>query len=488
MTPSRSEAVRGQRRTSHASLSWFVLIATMWLWSSARAEPAPTVLALRESFEPAPEFGGVVHVIEAGLTDAPPVVLIHGIGKRAAHDFDAILPWLSTRHHVLAFDLPGFGRSSRTPDAYSPERYVRFLDQLIARHFRGPVAIVGHSMGAALAIQLAADHPERVSRLALLDVAGILHYRAYLLELNAGNPSQPPGRFKAVWRGARAAVLRMFSSLESLENLRLDTNAGWRRYLPVKTTTTVAFIEHDFGPALRKVHVPTWLGWGRRDRIAPERTAQLLRFMLRPVRDDSFEASGHAPMRTEPELVARSLLGFLAQPLPAARAQASLDIRSNRVGSCSGEEGAVFEGDYMRIEIRDCKRVLLRKVRTRSLAVERSSAELQHVEILGTSVGATFKNARVRWTGGRIVAPTCIDSQSDELDFAGVSCNARDDALRVHGRGWLHASASSLASGSSERALHGEYELSPTGDGSTDSTDQVTKCRRRLPGPKRCWR
>jgi len=416
---------------------------------------------MREVFETAPEFGGSVRVIEAGLAHANPVVLIHGIGKRAAHDFDAILPQLSRHHHVLAFDLPGFGESTRTRDDYSPERYVRFLEAMIARHFAEPVAIVGHSMGAALAILLAADHPERVSRLALLSVAGILNYRDYLLELNAGNPTEPRGTFKSLWRGARAAALRMLSKLHPFEPL--DARDRLRPFLPTSTTAKLAFIDYDFGPALRRVRAPTWLGWGQRDRVAPLRTARVLRFMLRPVHDVTFENSGHVPMETEPELLAESLLSYLAEPLPSARrAPAKAPLRATRKGSCVHERDRVFEGDYASIDIRDCEHAVLRHVRTRSLQVASSSVELEYVEIDSDGVGASFQNARVRWTGGTITARVCVESHADELNLAGVQCRATAAGLRVSSRGRLHASVSSFSSDGSERALHGVFDLAPT--------------------------
>ena len=221
-------------------------------------------MSLRESFETAPEFGGQVYVLEAGAAAAPPLVLIHGLGAGGARDFELLLAELSQHYHVLSFDLPGFGRSTRGYEVYSPERYAHFVHAMITRHFPGPAAVLGHSMGAAIALQLAGDI-ESVSRLALLDVAGVLHYQEYLRTLVRAERSDD-GFFKDTLKRTR----KLFFGIgwwpipnANLKQLGLTTQP--RRYFSSTQTAALLFVQHDFGPALRKIRVPTFLGWGRRD-------------------------------------------------------------------------------------------------------------------------------------------------------------------------------------------------------------------------------
>ena len=75
-----------------------------------------------------PVFGGQAYVLEAGPTDGPPVVLVHGVGEAGARDWSSLIPRLARRHHVLAFDLPGFGRSTHANVNYTPKRYREFID------------------------------------------------------------------------------------------------------------------------------------------------------------------------------------------------------------------------------------------------------------------------------------------------------------------------------------------------------------------------
>ena len=77
-------------------------------------------------------------------------------------------------HPVLAPALPGFGATAEVePDQFSLAGYGRWLiDFLDELEVTGPVTLVGHSFGGAVAIKCAHDHPERVTRLVLVNSIG----------------------------------------------------------------------------------------------------------------------------------------------------------------------------------------------------------------------------------------------------------------------------------------------------------------------------
>lgn len=421
----------------------------------------------RESFEPAEGFEGSLYVMTAGPDDAPPLLLIHGLGDQGARDFEPILAALSARFRVLAFDLPGLARSKRLQGSYAPSDYVRMIRALVERHFEGPIFVLGHSMGGALALQYAAEAKERVARLALLDVAGILHYREYLRELVAGK-REGEGLWTRPLRGAGKILLSL--GLVPASRLRIeDSEAGARvrDMLSAGGVVALLFLQHDFGPALRGVQAPTWLGWGVEDGIAPRRTAELLRAALRPREDVLFLQSGHTPMRTEPTRVSDSLIAFFERasfaPLPEAPA-----LKSMREGRCERKRYVVFEGDYDRIEIVGCKGVTLRRVRTHSLHIERSTAELTDVSLFSKhedNAGLLLRRSRIKWTFGHIDAAVCIDSERSGIDIAGVTCRYRRESMRVHGSQGLRAHVSEFTRDNLVTRLHGEYRLRQAGEG-----------------------
>jgi 3-oxoadipate enol-lactonase len=106
-----------------------------------------------------------------GRPDAPPLLLLHGLGEGGA-DWDGVAPAFARHFRVYAPDLRGHGRSDR-PGDYSVELMqadaLAFLDALGL----GRVDLIGHSMGGLVAYLLAGDHPERVGRLILEDVAAL---------------------------------------------------------------------------------------------------------------------------------------------------------------------------------------------------------------------------------------------------------------------------------------------------------------------------
>lgn len=109
-----------------------------------------------------------LHVVERG--EGPPVVLIHG-NMVSQRDFEAsgLMEHLARNHRVIAFDRPGFGHSSRPRDRlWTPAAQAELLHAALAQLGVGPAAVVGHSMGAMVALALALDHPEQVRRLVLL--------------------------------------------------------------------------------------------------------------------------------------------------------------------------------------------------------------------------------------------------------------------------------------------------------------------------------
>lgn len=105
-------------------------------------------------------------VIESGA--GAPVLLIHGVGMRA-EAWGPQIAALSRDHHVIAVDMPGHGGSDPLPGAPRLPDYVAWAARVIQALGLGPVAVAGHSMGSLITAGLAVDHPDLVSRAAILN-------------------------------------------------------------------------------------------------------------------------------------------------------------------------------------------------------------------------------------------------------------------------------------------------------------------------------
>ena len=136
------------------------------LWVEMQARRAERGNPARGQFI---EIDGVrLHYVERGT--GSPVVLIHG-NAVSLEDFEAsgLLDRLAVNHRVIAFDRPGFGHSHRPRDRmWTPTAQAKLLSEALQRLGVGQTTLLGHSMGAMVAVALALDHPEHVSRLVLL--------------------------------------------------------------------------------------------------------------------------------------------------------------------------------------------------------------------------------------------------------------------------------------------------------------------------------
>ncbi len=110
--------------------------------------------------------------------DGPPLLLLHGYPQTRAC-WHAVAPALSKTFRLVIPDLPGYGASEGpAPDAenlaYSKRNTARTMVALMAALGHERFLLAGHDRGGRVAYRLALDHPERVDRLALLDIVPTL--------------------------------------------------------------------------------------------------------------------------------------------------------------------------------------------------------------------------------------------------------------------------------------------------------------------------
>lgn len=124
------------------------------------------------------EVDGVrIHARVGG--QGPPVLLLHGYPQTSAM-WHQVAPGLAETHTVVAADLRGYGRSERppsTPDHAAYGKKAMAADQAGLMRLLGheQYAVVGHDRGARVTHRLCLDHPEAVTRAAVLDIAPTRH-------------------------------------------------------------------------------------------------------------------------------------------------------------------------------------------------------------------------------------------------------------------------------------------------------------------------
>ncbi len=106
----------------------------------------------------------------------PPLICVHGLTANA-YCFQALADRLSQHYRVFAYDLRGRGDSDKPEEGYDISTHAADLAEIIdALELDRPV-VIGHSLGAMIGVYFAANYPEKLSKLVLLDGGGELSWR-----------------------------------------------------------------------------------------------------------------------------------------------------------------------------------------------------------------------------------------------------------------------------------------------------------------------
>lgn len=109
----------------------------------------------------------ILHVESFGRLDSPCIVFLHGLAGSAA-SWGAPFRQIANSHRVLLVDVLGFGRSPKPAIGYTLQDHIAALHATLLLHNAEQAHVVGHSMGALLALAFAAHQPTHVEGLTLL--------------------------------------------------------------------------------------------------------------------------------------------------------------------------------------------------------------------------------------------------------------------------------------------------------------------------------
>jgi 2-hydroxymuconate-semialdehyde hydrolase/2-hydroxy-6-oxo-octa-2,4-dienoate hydrolase len=242
------------------------------------------------------DAGGVkTSYLEVGSGE--PVLMLHGSGPgvSALANWQHTIPTLAQRFRVLAPDLVGFGATERPDDVvYSLRTWTDHVWAFLDAHGIEKTAVVGNSLGGRIALQMATDSPERITKMVLMGVPGAgMTPSAGLAALRAYEPSHD----------AMRDLLRNYFTVnpamitDELVAIRYEASIADGAY---EAYRAMFFDPRHAGSELgitesevRAITTPTLLVHGREDKVVPVQVSVTMLGLLPNADLHVFSACGH---------------------------------------------------------------------------------------------------------------------------------------------------------------------------------------------------
>lgn len=215
-------------------------------------------------------------------------VLIHGIGM-GRRVFAGLAELLADAGQVIALDLPGFGDSPEPGKARTMQETADLVADYLRQLHASELVLIGHSMGTQIVTEVAARHPELVSKLVLIAPT-----------------------VNVVERTAARQAWRMVQDLLG-EAPKVLILGGWqyaKAGIPWFLRKLRIMLEHDVESSYPKIQAPTLVLRGETDKVCPRDWVQHVAKIVPNSRYDEVPGHGHEAMIRDPADAARLILAF----------------------------------------------------------------------------------------------------------------------------------------------------------------------------------
>ncbi len=251
--------------------------------------------------------GYQLHYLVEGPADGPVVVLIHGLGSNA-EDWRDLAPYLAKAGcRVYIPDLLGYGRSPMPANfSYSIHDEATIVSGFITAMGLNQVDLAGWSMGGGIVQHVAADHPEQVKRLIMLDSIGIYVVQAWNVRLFTPQTPDQVNELDALLTPNPAPVPTFIAQ----DIVRISNQRGWVVHKALDSMLTGQDATDKLLPQLK---MPVLMIWGADDQIVPVSQAETMHGLVPQSQLDIIPGCGHLAPRICATQVATPLLAFVKQ-------------------------------------------------------------------------------------------------------------------------------------------------------------------------------
>jgi pimeloyl-ACP methyl ester carboxylesterase len=298
-----------------------VVFLGVYLYANIAYDKSVEELSKRWATEPSKFLsvaGMNIHYRDEGLkSDQEPIVLIHGTSA-SLHTWDGWVEVLKEQRRVIRFDLPAFGLTGPDPqNNYSIERYAEVVIAVLDALKIDKSVLAGNSLGGYIAWATAVFHPDRVSKLILVDASGYPY-----------DPESVPLAFKLSQNPLAGRLLKNVLPKSMVEksvknvygNPDLVTDELVNRYYELslregnRSALKARFEQTLPGALMGKIgtiNVPTLLIWGRKDKLIPLKFGKRFKQEIVNSQLIVFDDLGHVPHEENPQKTVLAVLNFL---------------------------------------------------------------------------------------------------------------------------------------------------------------------------------
>ena len=242
----------------------------------------------------------------SGGSAAPVVILLHG-GADEGSSWSKTAPTLAASHRVVVPDLPGHGESEPKQGPLPVGLLVESIGALVEQEAaRGPVTLVGNSLGGWVALHLAIQKPAQVGRLVLEDAGGMYWTGAEPVNFQPKTRQESLALFRAT-TGPDISVPPSFVIDRLGERLREG---------PMSRLLQASVVEFLLLDQLAQVSQRADLIWGDHDKVLPLDYAEEMARRLPNAKLHVMARTGHVPHREKPREFNELLMKVLGTPEP----------------------------------------------------------------------------------------------------------------------------------------------------------------------------